>query len=99
MKDQAISHHILPTASALVGICMTVISVMQLLPKNAVLPWTDKILAIDSLIFLASAIFSYRSIRNSGSEAMENYADWLFLIGLGIMALAGVLVSFELFLV
>ncbi|HSI95292.1 MAG: hypothetical protein ACAH09_07615 [Methylophilaceae bacterium] len=100
MQGRAISNHILPTASNMVGVCMMVVSVLQLLPKNSVLPWGDKLLAIDSLIFLASAMFSYRSLRiEGGSESMEKYADWLFLTGLSVMALAGVLVSFELFLV
>jgi hypothetical protein len=100
MQGRAISNHILPTASNMVGVCMMVISVMQLLPKNSVSPWTDRILAINSLFFLASAMLSYRSLRTAGgSESMEKYADWLFLAGLGIMVLAGILVSFELFLV
>ena len=100
MQDRAISNHILPIASNMVGVCMMVISVMQLLPKNSVSPWTDKILAIDSLFFLASTLLSYRSLRTqSGSESLEKYADWLFLTGMGIMVLAGVLASFELFLV
>lgn len=100
MQGRTISDHILPTASNMVGVCMMVISVLQLLPKNAVLPWADKFLAVDSLIFLASAMFSYRSLRVSGgSDFMEKLADWLFLSGLSVMALAGVLVSFELFLV
>ena len=83
----------------MVGVCMTVISVMQLLPKNAISPLADKALAIDSLIFLASAMMSYRSLRGRGDEMLEKYADWLFLTGLGLMVLAGMLVSFELFLV
>lgn len=100
MQGRTISNHILPTASNMVGVCMMVVSVLQLLPKNSVLPWGDKLLAIDSLIFLASAMFSYRSLRiEGGSGSMEKYADWLFLTGLSLMALAGILVSFELFLV
>lgn len=83
----------------MVGVCMTVISVMQLLPKSAVSPWADKMLAIDSLVFLISALVSYRALRNESPPMLEHYADWLFLTGLGIMVVAGTLVSFELFLV
>ena len=82
----------------MVGVCMMVITVLQLLPKNSVMRWGDKIMAIDSLIFLASVLFSYRSLSNDDSENLEKYADWLFLAGMGIMVLAGILVSFELFL-
>ena len=99
MQDRGVSNHILPTASNMVGVCMMVVSVMQLLPKNAISPWADRFLSIDSLFFLASAMLSYRSLRGEGaSRSLERYADWLFLIGLNVMALAGVLVAFELFL-
>ncbi len=96
--SQSLSNHILPTAATMVGVCMMVISVLQLLPKNSVSPWTDDLLAIDSLLFLGSTILSYRSLRsNQRSEKMERYADWLFLTGMIIMVMAALLVSFELF--
>ena len=43
----------------MVGVCMTVISVIQLAPKNAISSWADKLLAIDGLAFMASTMLSY----------------------------------------
>jgi len=82
----------------MVGVCMTVISVIQLAPKNAISSWADKMLAIDSLAFMASTMLSYWSIRHKDALwKSERYADRLFLIGLFIMVLVSFLVAFELF--
>jgi hypothetical protein len=82
----------------MVGVCMTVITVMQLAPKNSISSWADDLLAIDSLFFLGSTILSYwslRSERNSGKA--ETIADRLFIAGMIMMVMIGFLVAFELF--
>ncbi len=82
----------------MVGVCMTVISVIQLAPKNAISGWADKMLALDSLAFLASTMLSYWSVRHQDRLLQaERYADRLFLFGLGIMVFVSFLVAFELF--
>lgn len=82
----------------MVGVCMTVISVIQLAPENAISEWADKLLAIDSLAFLASTMLSYWSIRHKDDLwKVEQYADRLFLVGLAIMVFVSFLVAFELF--
>jgi hypothetical protein len=83
----------------MVGVCMTVITVMQLAPKNSISSWADDLLAIDSLFFLGSTMLSYwslRSERNSGRA--EVVADRLFIAGMILMVLIGFLVAFELFI-
>lgn len=78
---------------------MTVITVMQLAPKNSISSWADDLLAIDSLFFLGSTMLSYwslRSERNSGRAEM--IADRLFIAGMVVMVLIGFLVAFELFI-
>ena len=97
-KDSNLSNHILPVSATMVGVCMTVISVIQLAPKNAISSWADKMLALDSLAFLASTMLSYWSVRHKDRMLKaERYADHLFLFGLGIMVFVSFLVSFELF--
>ncbi|HSH73080.1 MAG TPA: hypothetical protein VK974_08505 [Methylophilaceae bacterium] len=94
----SLSNHILPVAATMVGVCMTVISVIQLAPKNAISSWADKMLAIDSLAFMASTMLSYWSIRHKDALwKAERYADRLFLVGLFIMVFVSFLVAFELF--
>lgn len=84
----------------MVGVCITVISLMQLVPKNAISSWADEILAIDAIIFLTSTWLSYWTLRHNKAVAqkLENIADWLFLSGLSVMGFVSVLVAFDLFL-
>ncbi len=81
----------------MVGVCMTVISVIQLAPKDAVSSWADKLLALNSLVFLVSTMFSYWSIRHRDEKQAERYADRFFLLGMVMMVCVSFLVAFELF--
>jgi hypothetical protein len=98
MEQKGLSNHLLPVASTMVGVCVTVISVIQLAPDKAISNWADKLLAIDSLAFMASAFLSYWSIRHDDLMLrVERYADRLFLMGMVIMVFVSFLVAFELF--
>ena len=85
-----LSHHILPTSSTMVGVCMTVISIIKLVGTRT-FPYIDHMLAIDSLFFLLSAVFSYYSIRHENEQSLsttvENIADIAFMVGLAIMTM------------
>lgn len=97
MASRDISHHILPVATTMVGVCITVISLVQLVPKNAISPWVDELMAIDTLVFLASTFLSYWTIRHEkNSDKVERYADWLFLGGLSMIGLVSVLIAFDM---
>lgn len=97
-KARDVSRHILPVSSTMVGVCMTVISVMQLTPKNSMSNWADGLLAINSLFFLVSTILSYWSLRTEvDTSTLERIADYLFLFGMVLMVLISFLVAFELF--
>lgn len=80
----------------MVGVCMTVISIVKLLHLGQAGTWIDKLLAIDSLTFLASAAFSYFSMRREALERLEKYADITFMIGLMGMSICAFLLAFEL---
>ncbi len=98
LPNNSISNHILPVSATMVGVCMTVISVIQLVPKNTLAPITDKLLAIDGLFFLISTLFSYWSLRHdSHREVLEKYADWIFMLGMILMTLVGFIIPFEMF--
>ncbi len=93
-----LSRHILPTAATMVGVCMTVISIVKLTQASKGESWIDEILALDSIIFLASAFFSYLSIRQSQSfRHYESWADTTFMWGLLLMVVSTLALSFELF--
>ena len=96
-KTKDISRHILPVSSTMVGVCMTVITVMQLAPKDRVASWADNFIAIDGLFFLASTIFSYWALRSENiAVKAESFADRLFLLGMILMVIISFLVAFEL---
>ncbi|MFA6041062.1 MAG: hypothetical protein WC733_06140 [Methylophilus sp.] len=98
-KSRDISRHILPVSSTMVGVCMTVITVLQLAPKNSVSSWADNLMAIDSLFFLGSTMLSYWSLRTERNAVnAEVIADRLFIIGMIGMVLVSFLVAFELFI-
>lgn len=82
----------------MVGVCVTVISVIQIAPDKVISDWADKLLAIDSLAFMASTFLSYWAVRHKDHlQRIERYADRLFLLGMMIMVFVSFLVAFELF--
>lgn len=82
----------------MIGVCMTVISVIQLAPKNSISSWADNLLAIDSLFFLASMMLSYWALRHKDKLVkLELYADRVFIFGMVVMVSVSFLVAFELF--
>jgi len=97
-KENILSNHILPVSATMIGVCMTVISVIQVAPKQGASSWADNLLAVDSLFFLASMMLSYWSIRHKNQIInAELYADRFFIIGMVIMVAVSFLVAFELF--
>jgi hypothetical protein len=95
-RQENVAHHILPTSATMIGVCMTVISIVKLLHIGSPGTWIDKLLAIDSLTFLASAVFSYFSMRNGALSQLEKYADLSFMVGLLGMTVCALLLAFEL---
>lgn len=81
----------------MVGVCMTVITALQLIPKSRVANWADNLIAVDGLFFLASTVFSYWSLSSHNNTARaEVLADRLFLLGMVLMVIVSFLVAFEL---
>jgi hypothetical protein len=82
----------------MLGVCMTVISIVKLTQTNrGIAYWVDDLLALDALIFLASSIFSYLSIRsNSKKVYFEDIADKFFMLALLCMGAAVLLLTYEI---
>ncbi len=94
--NRELAGHILPTSATMVGVCMTVVSIIQLLHLGHFATLVDRFLAIDSLLFLLSAVLSYLSLRRRPAETLEAHADLAFMTGLTIMAACSVLLAFSL---
>lgn len=92
-----LSNHILPNSATLAGVCMTVISIIKGMHVGYAGQIIDKILALDSIIFMGSAICSYLSMRVPAfSLRLENLADSSFMFGLVIMVVGTVGLAFEI---
>ncbi|MDP2024624.1 hypothetical protein [Sulfuriferula sp.] len=93
-----LSSHILQASAQMVGVCMVIISIVRLLHLgNTASHIVDRILGIDNIVFLLSAILSYASMRYTRlTDILEGLADTLFMMGLIFMTLASVLLSFEI---
>src|SRR6202035_4585148 len=96
-RRRNIAFHILPTSATMVAVCMTVIGIAMLSHPTNIRHWTNRLLGLDAVIFLASVLFSYVSLRSERWEKrFEGYADVAFLGGIALMAVTGVMVSFGL---
>lgn len=92
-----LSRHILPNSATMVGVCIMVISIVKSMPSNMVSYLIDKALAIDSVLFLISALFSFLSIRLERSTlSLERWAEMIFILGLVSMTMIAVIFSFEI---
>ncbi len=89
-------HHILPTSAQLIGVCVTVISLVKLLNLGGIGSALDKVLAISTILFMISAVLSYLAMRRPQSAHMEKYADQFFMLGLLSLGGSAVLLAFEL---
>ena len=91
-----LSHHILPTSAQLVGVCMTVISVVKLLHLAHGSSVLDSMLVLDTVFFLISATLSYAAMRSARLAGFEKYADLFFMFGLMVLSMCAIFLGFEI---
>lgn len=95
--DKDLSTHILPTSATMVGVCMTVLSLGHLARGGETRLVIDKLLAVDALMFLCSAVLSYMSMRSRRRRSRyESRAEMLFVAGLGLLAVGAVSLAFAI---
>ena len=81
----------------MIGVCMTVLSIGRLRRSGSSGVLIDKLLAVDALVFLASAVLSFASMRSRRQGPRhERRAEMLFLAGLAILALGAVAIAFAI---
>jgi hypothetical protein len=92
-----LSAHILPTSATMIGVCMTVMSIGHLGPRDDMRLLIDRLLAVDALVFLASALLSFISMRTQRAGArLEAWGEGVFIAGLALLALGAVTLAFSL---
>jgi len=97
-QDRNLSGYILPVAATMVGVCMTVISIIKLVETGRKADMmVDEMLSLDSLVFLLSALFSYLAIRSTTRRAaLEKLADVTFLIGMALIVVASFVLAYDI---
>ena len=94
-QGSGLSAHILPASATMIGVCMTVLSIGHLGPGGEWRMVIDKLLAVDALVFLISALLSFISMRvPSAGQRHEARAELVFIAGLGMLALGAVVLAF-----
>lgn len=99
MRDRnELSNHILPTSATMTGVCMTVFSIIRLVEPGHAGVLSQRLLGLDSLVFLASTVASYVSLRSQRhADAAEHLADTVFMVGMTVFGLVAAGLTFELF--
>jgi hypothetical protein len=90
-----LSAHILPTSATMVGVCLTALYISLLSPMSAQRVVVDKLLAVDALVFLVSAVLSFASLRvRRGRKRYEALGESVFIGALGLLVLCALGLAF-----
>ena len=99
-QDASLAVHIISVSAAMVGVCLTVIGLFQVVQSlHALDTPADNILAIDAVVFLFACLLAYASLRSRSPRRrrrLERMADGCFLCALVIMTVMAGAIAFEL---
>ncbi|MBK5189546.1 MAG: hypothetical protein JJD97_14985 [Gemmatimonadaceae bacterium] len=94
-----LSEHIFSVSAGMVGVCITVIGLFRIVARSQhVDSLADNLLSIDALVFLASCFLAYLAMRARAAPSrgrLERAADYIFLAGLTMVSVVGVLIAYE----
>jgi hypothetical protein len=81
----------------MVGVCITVVGIVSLIEvQAAMVTIIDELAAVGAVTFLISTLLSYVSLRaRRVSSRLERLADLVFLLGLLILVISGVMIAWE----
>jgi magnesium-transporting ATPase (P-type) len=101
MFDRDIYLHVSEVSVAMIGVCLTGVSILNVdQDVNELDTYVDNLLAIDSFIFLTAYLMSYWVVRvmtkgNRNVRRIGNIANAIFLIGMVFMAIICICVVFQ----
>jgi hypothetical protein len=99
-KEENISIHIFSVSAAMIGVCLTVIGILNLVSSfKKIQTLCDEITAVDAIFFLIACVISYTAIRTKTRKRrylLEKLADYSFIIGLLLMVVTCLLIVYEL---
>jgi hypothetical protein len=99
--EASISVDVFSVSAAMVGVCLTVIQLIQMNVSQKPSTIVDEILAIDSIIFMIACVASFLGLkskrRSRFKKVMENIGDGCFLLAISTMVVAITLVVDKFF--
>jgi magnesium-transporting ATPase (P-type) len=93
MLDRDVYLHISEISVAMVGVCLTGVSILQFDDQSDnANTYVDDLLALDSFVFLTSCLLAYWSVRvvmkgHRHVRRVANIANLIFLLGMILMAI------------
>jgi len=90
-QEESISPHIFSVSAGMVGVCLTVVSLINIITTvKKIDTLGDDLTAFDAVIFILSCYLSYMSMKTKDRKRrllLERIADRIFLFGLLLMVL------------
>jgi len=104
MKEEVetnISVDVFSVSAAMVGVCLTVIQLIQMNGTQRANTIVDDILALDSIVFMIACVSSFLALKSKRhskrKKILENIGDGSFLLAISTMVVAITLVVYTLF--
>lgn len=98
--DAQICRMICPIAAAMVGVCLTGISLLRVaISITSTSTLADDLLAFDAALFLAATLASYIALRVQSSERihwLERIADATFMLAMILLTVACFLITYAI---
>jgi hypothetical protein len=98
--ERILAGHILPVSCTMVGVCITLVGLVRVAEARTGPSHADELAALIALMFLASAVASYASIRYSNNRTFSNrcelVADTIFLLALVGIVIVACFFAYEL---
>lgn len=89
---------IFSVSAGLIGVCLTGIGLLRVVMSvGKITTLGDELLALDSLLFLATCVVAFISFRTRDArrrQLLRRVADATFLLGLGLMAAVAALITY-----
>ncbi len=99
--ETSISVDVFSVSAAMVGVCLTVIQLIQMNPEQKGNTVVDEILAFDAIVFMVACVVSFLALkskrRSRVKKILENISDGSFLLAISTMVVAITLVVYTLF--
>lgn len=99
--EASISVDVFSVSAAMVGVCLTVIQLIQMNSTQKASTVVDEILALDSVIFMIACAASFLALKSKRrsrlKKILENIGDSCFLLAITTMVVAISLVVYTFF--